>query len=72
MGVVSLYRRSLYLAGSADPWLAGTHEGAQTGMDDNGIHIGAMPPDQEGLLGGRSTRKSASDLPAPAPGADDG
>ncbi len=41
-------------------------------IDDNGIHIGAMLPDQEGLLGGRPTRKSAPDLSASTTGADDG
>jgi circadian clock protein KaiC len=42
------------------------------GIDDDGIHIGEMLPDQEGLLGGRPTRKRVSDLPVPAIGADDG
>jgi len=41
-------------------------------IDGDGIHIGAMLPDQEGLLGGRPTRKSASDLRSSAIGADDG
>ena len=38
-------------------------------IDDDGIHIGEMLPDQEGLLGGRPTRKHArrSQSPAPAP-----
>jgi circadian clock protein KaiC len=30
-------------------------------IDDAGIHIGEMLPDQEGLLGGRPTRKRAAD-----------
>ena len=37
-------------------------------IDDDGIQIGAMLPDQEGLLGGRPTRKRLDDrLPPPAP-----
>lgn len=31
-------------------------------IDDDGIRIGAMLPDQEGLLGGRPTRRPASEL----------
>jgi circadian clock protein KaiC len=31
-------------------------------IDDDGIHVGRMLPDQEGLLGGRPTRKSAEHL----------
>jgi len=34
-------------------------------IDGDGIHIGEMLPDQEGLLGGRPTRKRIADLPAP-------
>ena len=41
-------------------------------IDDDGIHIGEMLPDQEGLLGGRPTRKRAGDVPPRATGADDG
>jgi len=32
-GVAALYRRSLYRAGPAHPWLAGVHEGVQAEMD---------------------------------------
>ena len=32
-GVAALYRRSLYITAATHPWLAGTHEGAQTAMD---------------------------------------
>lgn len=35
-------------------------------IDDQGIHIGAMLPDQEGLLGGRPTKKRAADRVASA------
>ncbi|WP_263316935.1 ATPase domain-containing protein [Montanilutibacter psychrotolerans] len=41
-------------------------------IDDHGIHIGEMLPDQEGLLGGRPTNKRASVRPLPVAGADDG
>ncbi|ODV10356.1 MAG: protein kinase [Rubrivivax sp. SCN 70-15] len=38
-------------------------------IDDGGIHVGEMLPDQEGLLGGRPTRKRPTDRPSiPAPG----
>ena len=30
-------------------------------IDDGGIRVGGMLPDQEGLLGGRPTRKPASE-----------
>jgi len=32
-GIATLYKRTLYLASAAHPWLAGTHEGVQSGMD---------------------------------------
>jgi len=32
-GVAALYKRSLYLTGAAQPWLAGTHKGVPTAMD---------------------------------------
>jgi hypothetical protein len=35
-------------------------------IDGQGIHIGAMLPDQEGLLGGRPTKKRAADRPRSA------
>ncbi|MHB1530745.1 ATPase domain-containing protein [Acidithiobacillus sp.] len=41
-------------------------------IEDDGLRIGEMLPDQEGLLGGRPTRKRASDLPNSVAGADDG
>lgn len=41
-------------------------------IEDDGLRIGEMLPDQEGLLGGRPTRKRASDLPDSVRGADDG
>jgi circadian clock protein KaiC len=41
-------------------------------IDDNGIRIGEMLPDQEGLLGGRPTKKRVADRPASGSGADDG
>ena len=41
-------------------------------IDDGSIRIGEMLPDQEGLLGGRPTRKRALDLPFPAIGGDNG
>lgn len=41
-------------------------------IDGDGIRIGEMLPDQEGLLGGRPTRKRASDLPGPDAGAGEG
>jgi circadian clock protein KaiC len=37
-------------------------------IDGDGIHVGRMLPEQEGLLGGRPTRKRTGD----ANGADDG
>jgi circadian clock protein KaiC len=40
-------------------------------IDDEGIRIGEMLSDQEGLLGGRPTRSHARDLPVPGTGADD-
>ncbi len=40
-------------------------------IDDAGIRIGGMLPDQEGLLGGRPTRKRTADLSVPASGIDD-
>jgi circadian clock protein KaiC len=39
-------------------------------VDDHGIQIGDMLPDQEGLLGGRPTRKFGSTLPDTFAGAD--
>ena len=49
---------------------ASTHsdELRQFSIGDNGIHIGGTLPNQEGLLGGRPTRKAVADLP-PADGA---
>jgi circadian clock protein KaiC len=41
-------------------------------IDDAGIHIGRMLPDQEGLLGGRPTRKHPGERAAIAPAAGDG
>lgn len=41
-------------------------------IDDDGIRIGEMLADQEGLLGGRPTKKRTSVRPIPASGADDG
>ncbi len=41
-------------------------------IDDRGIHLGEMLPDQEGLLGGRPTRKRAGDRAGPATDAIDG
>ncbi|MHB8248794.1 MAG: ATPase domain-containing protein [Acidithiobacillus sp.] len=41
-------------------------------IEDDGLRIGEMLPDQEGLLGGRPTRKRDSDLPNSVAGADDG
>ena len=41
-------------------------------IEDDGLRIGEMLPDQEGLLGGRPTKKRASDLPHSVRGADDG
>jgi circadian clock protein KaiC len=41
-------------------------------IDGDGIHIGEMLPEQEGLLGGRPTRKHATVVSAAADGADDG
>ncbi|MDP3082929.1 MAG: ATPase domain-containing protein [Rubrivivax sp.] len=35
-------------------------------IDGDGIHMGHMLGDQEGLLGGRPTRKRVADLPVPA------
>ena len=40
-------------------------------IDDDGIRIGEMLADQEGLLGGRPTSKHARGLAVPAAGADD-
>jgi circadian clock protein KaiC len=34
-------------------------------IDGDGIRIGAAMPDQEGLLGGRPTRKASQRVPAP-------
>jgi circadian clock protein KaiC len=41
-------------------------------IDDTGLCIGEMLPDQEGLLGGRPTRKRARDLPVATLSANDG
>jgi circadian clock protein KaiC len=41
-------------------------------IDAEGIHIGTMLPDQEGLLGGRPTRKRAGDRIDPTPDANAG
>ena len=41
-------------------------------IGDEGIRIGALLPDQEGLLGGRPSRKTPADLPGPAAGDDGG
>ena len=41
-------------------------------IDGDGIHLGRMLPDQEGLLGGRPTRKRPDDRASIAIGADDG
>jgi circadian clock protein KaiC len=41
-------------------------------IDDGGIHLGEMLPDQEGLLGGRPTRKRLGDRAGPAIDAIDG
>jgi circadian clock protein KaiC len=40
-------------------------------IDEDGIRIGEMLPDQEGLLGGRPTR-ARTPVPLPATDADDG
>ena len=39
-------------------------------IGDDGIRMGEMLPDQEGLLGGRPTRKRSAGLPAPSPSTD--
>jgi circadian clock protein KaiC len=39
-------------------------------IDGEGIRIGARLVDQEGLLGGRPTRKQGLDAEVPAPGTD--
>ena len=36
-------------------------------INDDGIHVGDMLPDHEGLLGGRPTRKSTADAPVGTP-----
>ena len=41
-------------------------------IDGDGIHVGRRLPDQEGLLGGRPTRKRADDMTGVATAADDG
>jgi circadian clock protein KaiC len=41
-------------------------------IDGDGIHVGRTLPEQEGLLGGRPTRKRADDRASIAQGADDG
>ena len=41
-------------------------------IDETGIHIGEMLPDQEGLLGGRPTKKRDRDVPAATTAANDG
>jgi len=41
-------------------------------IDDDGIHVGGTLPDQEGLLGGRPTRKAAVERRAPPRVADGG
>ncbi len=40
-------------------------------IDVDGIHIGEMLPEQEGMLGGRPTRKGTSDRPVPRSAARD-
>ena len=40
-------------------------------IDEGGIHIGQMLPDQEGLLGGRPTRKRRDEWPGAVDGAED-
>ncbi|WP_280156031.1 ATPase domain-containing protein [Piscinibacter sp. XHJ-5] len=42
---------------------AHSHELRVFSIDDDGIHVGERLTDQEGLLGGRPTRKPASDTP---------
>jgi circadian clock protein KaiC len=39
-----------------------SHELREFTINENGIRIGDMLPDQEGLLGGRPTKKSAPSL----------
>jgi circadian clock protein KaiC len=39
-----------------------SHELREFTINENGIKIGDMLPDQEGLLGGRPTKKSAANL----------
>ena len=41
-------------------------------IDDDGIHVGSTLPDQEGLLGGRPTRKGAPERRAAGRVAGDG
>ncbi|MFA6984794.1 MAG: ATPase domain-containing protein [Arenimonas sp.] len=42
---------------------AHSNELREFSIDEHGIHIGCPLPDQEGLLGGRPTRKHLADLP---------
>jgi circadian clock protein KaiC len=44
---------------------AHSNELREFSIDESGIHLGAMLPDQEGLLGGRPTRKRGADAPVP-------
>ena len=43
---------------------AHSNELREYSIDGGGIRIGAMLPEQEGLLGGRPTRKRVEDAPA--------
>jgi circadian clock protein KaiC len=49
---------------------AHSNELREFSIDEHGIHIGCPLPDQEGLLGGRPTRKHLADAPAIADDAD--
>ncbi len=47
---------------------AHSNELREFSIGDHGIHIGDRLPDQEGLLGGRPTKKHALELAVPGPG----
>jgi hypothetical protein len=54
-GVVALYKRSLYLAGTAYPWLAGMHESAQSAMDLEALKsVVAQQSSADAALGGNA------------------
>lgn len=54
-GVVALYKRSLYLTGTAHPWLAGTDEGAEGAIGPAALKsVVAQQSNADAALGGNA------------------